>query len=178
MHPPFHSTVYNTVCIEPCSLLFLINGPLKLVTMTQSYHGFQSKLLLPFYIDRHGLHQYPKVKKKNHEIMSNNENLSLTSAKAVLSLFVSLAWKQTKSLLQSSESQCGARQTESTPSEQVDIDRFIYREFYIQLETLKEYSKHFSHMIENYWTSQNQKGAGTEHGPSPRCDHKAEGTQT
>lgn len=44
------------------------------------------------FIYRHDLYQYPKVeenKKKKNEIMSNNENLSFTSAKAVLSLFMS-----------------------------------------------------------------------------------------
>lgn len=50
---------------------------------------------------------------------------------------------------QTSESERGTQQTDSAPSEQVDIDRFIYVEFYIQLlKLLKEYSKHFSHMIE------------------------------
>lgn len=42
------------------------------------------------FIYRHDLYQYPKVdeNKKKNEIMSNNENLSFTSAKAVLSLFM------------------------------------------------------------------------------------------
>lgn len=39
------------------------------------------------FIYRHDIYQYPKVEK--NEIMSNNDDLSFTSAKAVLPLFMS-----------------------------------------------------------------------------------------
>lgn len=108
---------------------FFINGPLK---FWLQWHKITMDFNLNYYllfIYRHDLYRYPKSGIKNDEIKSNDENLSFTSAKAVLSLLVS----QQKAFLnksQPSESECGTQQTDSTPSEQVDIDRFIYRVLY------------------------------------------------
>lgn len=73
---------------------FFINGPLK---FWLQWHRITMDFNLNYYllfIYRHDLYQYQKVEKKNDEIMSNNENLSFTSAKAVLSLFMSPTGKK------------------------------------------------------------------------------------
>lgn len=60
--------------------------------MTQNYHGFFNlNYYLPFLFIDMIFTNIQQWKKKYNEIMSNNENLSFTSAKAVLSLFMSPA---------------------------------------------------------------------------------------